>query len=311
MPRLSIVIPVFGNLRQLEEGLVSVLENRPDDCQVVVVLAQPYDDPYDLKEEVLFVAAPSGSGLARSINAGIRASFSPVVHVLACGAEVTPGWADAALPHFDCPDVAAVAPAVIGRNGSQDVRAGVDYCCSGLARPLRLPAATAAWEAPSRLCGPDILAAFYRKAALEAVGLLSEEVGDDLLGIDMALRLRQMGLRSVLEPQARVVADLAAAPVSDAFQAGKQAEQFFWRWASQNGWIRSLAAHGLLVAGECGQTLWRPATAARLAGRLAGGYCTFRHAQPELEPAAEFSADPLAVTRPHFSPQVGCLKHSR
>ena len=51
MSRLSIVIPVLGSLDGLEDTLVSVLENRPADCQIVVVLNQPYDDPYDLKDE--------------------------------------------------------------------------------------------------------------------------------------------------------------------------------------------------------------------------------------------------------------------
>ena len=58
MPRLSIVIPVLGNLDRLEDTLVSVLANRPADCQVVVVLDQPYADPYDLKDEVQFIELP-------------------------------------------------------------------------------------------------------------------------------------------------------------------------------------------------------------------------------------------------------------
>ena len=65
MPRLSIVIPVLGNVEGLEDTLVSVLENRPVDCQIVVVLNRPYDDPYDLKDEVCFVEAPPGAGFPR------------------------------------------------------------------------------------------------------------------------------------------------------------------------------------------------------------------------------------------------------
>ena len=38
-PRLSIVIPAPGNEETLEETLVSVLENRPEDSEIVVVLA--------------------------------------------------------------------------------------------------------------------------------------------------------------------------------------------------------------------------------------------------------------------------------
>jgi hypothetical protein len=80
--RLSIIIPVLGNLKRLEDTLVSVLENRPANCQVVVVLNQPYDDPYDLKAEVTFVQAVAGAGLVESVNRGLEAAEAPIVHLL-------------------------------------------------------------------------------------------------------------------------------------------------------------------------------------------------------------------------------------
>ena len=112
---MSIVIPFLGNIKRLEDTLVSVLENRPADCQIVVVLNQLYDDPYDLEGEVCFVQAVPGSGLTDCIALGVAVTQSPIVHVMSCGVEATPGWADAALPHFDDPDVAAVAPVVVDR----------------------------------------------------------------------------------------------------------------------------------------------------------------------------------------------------
>jgi len=60
VPRLAVVIPFEGNTKALEDTLVSVLENRPDDSEVLVVLGKPYQDPYALGDEVEFVAAPSG-----------------------------------------------------------------------------------------------------------------------------------------------------------------------------------------------------------------------------------------------------------
>ena len=82
MPRLSIVIPVWGNLHLLEDTLVSVLENRPAHCEIIVVLDGPYDDPYQLTDELSYVLAPSGASLAESANLGIAASEAPVVHLL-------------------------------------------------------------------------------------------------------------------------------------------------------------------------------------------------------------------------------------
>ena len=83
--RLSIVIPLCGTIDLLEGSLVGVLENRPDDCQVIVVLNDAYDDPYDLHDEVTFVEAPLGAGPVACLNLGIAAASAPIVHVLACG----------------------------------------------------------------------------------------------------------------------------------------------------------------------------------------------------------------------------------
>ena len=60
MPRLSIVIPVLGDPQQLDDTLLSVLENRPANCEILVVHNQPYHDPYNLSDEVRFVEAERG-----------------------------------------------------------------------------------------------------------------------------------------------------------------------------------------------------------------------------------------------------------
>ena len=109
MLRLSIIIPYLGNPKRLEDTLVSVLENRPNDCEVLAVLAQPYDNPYKLDDEVCFCRAADGTGLAELMNLGIATSRAPVVHLLTCGAEVREGWADVAMAHFRDPQVASVA----------------------------------------------------------------------------------------------------------------------------------------------------------------------------------------------------------
>ena len=58
-PRLSIVIPA-ADTAALEETLVSVLENRPADCEIIAALAVPYADPWNIGEEVRFMQAPPG-----------------------------------------------------------------------------------------------------------------------------------------------------------------------------------------------------------------------------------------------------------
>jgi len=312
VPRLSIIIPASENLKQLEDSLVSVLENRPDDCQVVVALREPYDDPYDLKEEVVFLQSSPGCSLNATVNAAVTASSAPVVHLLACGAAVSPGWAEAVLPHFEDPQVAAVAPLLLRCGTPDDVlAAGVGYWAAGVARRIRPASLATSFSPPPAFCGPDRTAAFYRKSALEAVGLFDEALDGAMAAIDVGLRLRQAGFRCVYETQSRVYADAAVDSDAGTFLAGKEAEQFFWRWASANGWLRSLALHSLLLAGECIEMLWRPSMAARLTGRLIGGYQILRHPRLQTATVTGGANGSLAVARPHFSAPIGYANNPR
>ena len=51
-PALSIVIPAPSDSAALEATLVSVLENRPADCEIVVSLGFEYADPWNIADEV-------------------------------------------------------------------------------------------------------------------------------------------------------------------------------------------------------------------------------------------------------------------
>lgn len=281
MPRLSIIIPVVGNPERLEDTLVSVLQNRPHDCQVVVVFNEPYDDPYDLKGEVCFVEAPARSGLAVCINFGICACKAPIIHLLRCGVEVTPEWVETAMPHFDDPQVAAVAPLVLEKeNPNRVVTTGLAYGVAGTANYLDRGRPTEkAGRKLRRLRGPDTMAAFYRKSALTQVGRFAAEVGDALAGIDLAMALGEAGYRCIAEPQCRTLADSIVLSQKNVLSEGCGAEQFFWRWAPTVGWLRSLTCHGLLLIGEGTQCLFRPSTIGRLAGRLWGSLQIGSHRQ--------------------------------
>jgi len=120
VPRLLIVIPVLGESRQLDDTLLSVLENRPANCEILVVHDEPYLDPYELSDEVRFVEVAHGS-LAECLNQGFAASRSPVVHVIACGVEVRPGWVDIAMRHFDNPDTGSVAAVLVEKDDDRSI----------------------------------------------------------------------------------------------------------------------------------------------------------------------------------------------
>jgi GT2 family glycosyltransferase len=270
--RLSIVIPVLGDLRPLDDTLVSILENRPANCELLVVHNAPYDDPYDLAGEVQFVQAPPRAGFAECLNLGLSASRAPVVHLLACGVEVRPGWAEAALRHFRNPEVAAVAPVLVHHDDHETVAsAGLGYRAEGVVCRVgrgRTPEEVA--DGHDELCSPDAVAGFYRRSAVEAVGGFSPSPVDTLTVIDVALSLREAGFRCVVEPDSQAQVDKTTVRDKIGFRHGCHAERLFWRWASSHGRLRSLAAHSALVAGECVVGLWRPFMLLQLAGRAVG-----------------------------------------
>lgn len=270
--RLSIIIPLLGDAKRLDDTLVSVLENRPNNCEIIVVHNVPYDDPYQLAGEVRFVEAPARATTAECLNLGLAAGRAPVVHVLACGVEVSSGWAEAAIRHLSDAEVAAVAAVMSSKDDPHKVvSAGLGYRAEGVAWRLGQAVEPADLDkCQAELCGPDVLAAFYCHSALEAVGGFSGQATDTLLGIDAALKLQRLGFRCALEPGCLVRVDAAVADERPGFRLGRDSERLFWRWASTRGWTRSLLGHAALAIGECALGLWRPPHLAQLAGRACG-----------------------------------------
>src|SRR6476646_4128033 len=84
VPRLSIVIPCLGGAAEFDSTLVSVLQNRPPDCEVLVAHSESYADPYGLRGEVHFIESPSSS-LIELLNAALAVTTGEIVHVVGCG----------------------------------------------------------------------------------------------------------------------------------------------------------------------------------------------------------------------------------
>ncbi len=294
MPGLSIVVPFLGNVKLLEDTLVSVLENRPEACEVLVVLNEDYDDPYSLHGEVSFVASRPDAGLVGALYRGVVASKSPVVHILACGMAACQQWTAAAMPHFDDPHVGAVAPLVLQADRpDRVVSAGLAYHRNGRVRCLS-EGRRAGKVVPH--CGPfvpDIRAAFYRRSALLELDGWNRRATFGLAGTDLALALQHQGFRCILEPASCTFAQASLVAKHGAFQTGMDEARLFWRWASRYGWAGSVASHAALLVGEClGGLLWPPRVV-RMAGRLAGGLLSAAGQDRPAEPTR-------VIPSPHF-----------
>ena len=156
--------------------------------------------------------------------------FAPAGPTPACGTSAIPA-------------IAAVAAVVLDRDDrGKIVSAGLGYRVEGTAWRLgrhSRPDNVAACR--QDLCGPDTLAAFYRKSAIESVGGFSPWAGDALAGIDLALALRQAGFRCALEPQCvahvgaaatgcRAGVPATAAMPNGSFGGGRRARVGWLRW---------------------------------------------------------------------------------
>lgn len=271
MPRLSILIPCIQEAGHFEATLASVLQNRPPDCEILVIQPRGYDDPYELREEVRFVETAADSTLIDLINVGVAVAKGQIVHVLSCEVEVREGWTRAALQHFEDPRIAAVAPVIVAKRAPHAILArGVAYASgqAGIVGDSHGRRRSNPWN-PAVLA-PTLLAGLYRREALLEVGGFSREVGTAYADVDLGLMLRDAGYRCVAEEQAVVVTDQARPRPCLSFECGRYMERLFWRNAARSNRGIPWLAHAWSWLAEGLTNLPRPALALHMLGRLQG-----------------------------------------
>ena len=262
-------------MADLEETLVSVLQNRPERSEVLVVLNNEYDDPYNLRDEVRFVPSRADVGLMGSLAGGLAAAEGPVIHLLGCGMEVVPNWTESAMTHFEQANVAAVAPLVAPRRSPARIAsAGVEYRPAGYVRRLSAGrTATVGLNDKRAAAAPDHLAAFYRRDLLEQLVELAEpsdtEFGAGDLAAATAWLIDQRNMRCVMEPTSRAYAPDHLLRRADTFRAGMADQRVFRRWRRDDSPAMALLEHAAMLTGEFAQSFVRPKTLLRLAGRAA------------------------------------------
>ncbi len=181
MLKVSIVIPSVNNAHRLETTLISLLENRPSDCEIVVPHSGYYDDPYDIADEVRLVEVPAARSEVELLAVAWSMCQAPIVHTLAAGATVDDGWLDSALACFERPEVMAAASQVRFADSSETVQ-GVHADDFG----LRAAASTATMQAPMLQAG------FYRYSLLAAVGGFSTRM-EQYADLDIGLWIAEAG----------------------------------------------------------------------------------------------------------------------
>jgi len=174
----SILIPSLHDAHQLETTLISILEHRSSQVEIIVLHAGHYDDPYGIGEEVSLRAIPSAASEMELLAMGWAYAQAPIIHTIAPGATIQPDWLDRALEVMEVTGAAAAVPSVVKDSKLPSYGLTVDAHGIRTAGTLK------------NCVGPAWEAAFYRTSVLEALGGFSFEL-DNYADLDVALWLHQ------------------------------------------------------------------------------------------------------------------------
>ncbi|MGN6543594.1 MAG: hypothetical protein ACTHK7_00980 [Aureliella sp.] len=198
MPRLSIII-AHQNDQRLENTLLSILENRPRDSEIIVAHDGSYADPYQLADEVLFVETDSRCSKITKLNEALYATCAPVVHILAEGMQVSDGWCEGAVVRIQREQVAAVSPLAQSTEGPKATYAGLD------ARSLaKRGLQTVKSRVPTHCAAPLLAAGFYSRRMLLGLGGFLEQADGQVADVDLALCMERLELACEVDAQSTV-----------------------------------------------------------------------------------------------------------
>lgn len=281
---LSIVIPSHKRADLLRLCLVSVKRFAPPGTQVIVVDdGSPGAVVGRTAAEfagVTVVRRPRAGGFCAAANAGIASATAPVVELLNDDAEVTAGWADAALRWFADHRIAAVAPLVLQNDPVRLARglpplidtAGDEYDPGGFARkrghgtvwasracpPPEVGTKTQSGDAPrspSPVFAASACAAFYRREAVLQAGGFPEHFQAYFEDVDLSFRLRRLGFEIVYDPASmvwhRVSSSYGRRPPRRVLeQQSCNEERVFWRNVRGQDRLRYLPRHAAVLAAK-------------------------------------------------------------
>lgn len=225
MCRLSIIVPYDRDEAAFETTLVSVLENRPEFCEVLVAHDGTYCDPFELDDEVRFVVSAEGDRNSL-IHAAVRESMGRVVHILGGGARATEGWTEQPLELFEQTDVASVAPVLRDlSDGGTVVAAGWRDTGQGMR-----PVANGSTEPNRRQCasvdGGYLCGVFWRRATLGPLMDLDLKLAADHADYVWGIAAKVAGWRCRVAEESTIVgAPALVTPRGSAFATGSLTQQ--------------------------------------------------------------------------------------
>jgi hypothetical protein len=200
----------------LENTLVSVLEVRAADDELIIVHRGEYEDPYGLSgDEATVVETAASSSLAEQLNIAYGRASGEVIQVVVPGTILEPDWCDDALVAFEELDVDMIALG-IKAPGSP----GIQYGFESDAMPQRRLTTEA-----SKIAGPMLGGTLIRRSTLECLGGWNSKIPSDLIDFEMSLMAKVLGLHVGVVDGALIHTQEARSMVLSHYEQGRSIGQ--------------------------------------------------------------------------------------
>lgn len=252
-PAIDVVVPVHGGWELTERCLAGLGGQTIPHVVVVSDDASPDDTVERIRASfpsARIVVSEANRGFAATCNRGVGAGSGEIVVLLNSDVEPRPDFLERLVAPFSDEGVGSAAAVLLQVDGATIDSVGVtaDVTLAGFPRLQGEPVAAAGVSRPG-LTGPSGGAAAYRRVAWEEVGGLDERIfmyGEDL---DLALRLRAAGWRTVAATEA-VAVHLGSASIGGRRARAKQQHLSFARGylLRRYGVLRGRAALRALVS---------------------------------------------------------------
>ena len=270
---MTIIIPHVEriSIQHLEDTILSILENRDENVEVLVVTDGNYRDPYQLADaDVNFLTLSRESSIVDCLNAGAETAQGEIACFLFPGT-IWKSSPDEAVEAFRCKQVAAVVPGIADQKRNDRIfSSGVCGFPSGRIQNHR-PGQPVPRHA---VLAPHIAVAFFRLSALRQWGGLHPALSQQAAYIDFCFMAAQNGCQTV----ELAGCDFYGLPSQRAFlslfEQAAESEKLYRLWRHRGDFRQNVREHGKLVRSEFltnfpGLRMFR-LMAGRISGRFSG-----------------------------------------
>ena len=224
MPRLSIIVPHLHDDSALELTLLSILENRERDFEILIAHDGQYHDPYALdQDEAILIESESGASFTEQLNLAVASACSPTVQVLLPGCVVKEHWCDEALYLMKDKTVSAVCLPVADVS-TNEVYLGL----AGDSLPHRRVTGSS-----HNVVGPLLCGGMFRKGILKNICGWLEPCQREIAEVDFALMVSALDMRTEIAQQVTIRAPKRVAAGQEAgYEIGRACGQLACAYAS-------------------------------------------------------------------------------